>query len=243
MAKLTTKKLTKQFGGLVAVHDVSFSIVSGEILGIIGPNGAGKTTFINLISGIYAPTSGTIEFEGKDISLMPAHERAKIGIARTYQLIHPMEDLNLLENVMVGFLFAGNKSMKEARLAATELCTEMGLERLEREVSQLTMLEVKKMEIAHALANTPKVLFLDEIMAGLNTDETKEMIALVKRLARERNLAVGVVEHVMGVIRELTDRVIVLEAGEIIAEGPYEIVSKNKRVIEAYLGGATDAEN
>ncbi|HOV94436.1 MAG TPA: ABC transporter ATP-binding protein [Spirochaetales bacterium] len=243
MAKLTTKKLTKQFGGLVAVHDVSFSIVSGEILGIIGPNGAGKTTFINLISGIYAPTSGTIKFEGKDISVMPAHERAKIGIARTYQLIHPMEDLNLLENVMVGFLFAGNKSMKEARLAATELCTEMGLERLEREVSQLTMLEVKKMEIAHALANTPKVLFLDEIMAGLNTDETKEMIALVKRLARERNLAVGVVEHVMGVIRELTDRVIVLEAGEIIAEGPYEIVSKNKRVIEAYLGGATDAEN
>jgi len=243
VAKLTTKKLTKQFGGLVAVHDVSFSIVSGEILGIIGPNGAGKTTFINLISGIYAPTSGTIKFEGKDISVMPAHERAKIGIARTYQLIHPMEDLNLLENVMVGFLFAGNKSMKEARLAATELCTEMGLERLEREVSQLTMLEVKKMEIAHALANTPKVLFLDEIMAGLNTDETKEMIALVKRLARERNLAVGVVEHVMGVIRELTDRVIVLEAGEIIAEGPYEIVSKNKRVIEAYLGGATDAEN
>lgn len=243
MAKLTTKNLTKQFGGLVAVHDVSFSIVSGEILGIIGPNGAGKTTFINLISGIYAPTSGTIEFEGKDISVMPAHERAKIGIARTYQLIHPMEDLNLLENVMVGFLFAGNKSMSQARLAATELCTEMGLERLEREVSQLTMLEVKKMEIAHALANTPKVLFLDEIMAGLNTDETKEMIALVKRLARERNLAVGVVEHVMGVIRELTDRVIVLEAGEIIAEGPYEIVSKNKRVIEAYLGGATDAEN
>ena len=243
MAKLTTKHLTKQFGGLVAVHDVSFSIVSGEILGIIGPNGAGKTTFINLISGIYAPTSGTIEFEGKDISMMPAHERAKIGIARTYQLIHPMEDLNLLENVMVGFLFAGNKSMKEARIAATELCTEMGLGRLEREVSQLTMLEVKKMEIAHALANTPKVLFLDEIMAGLNTDETIEMIALVKRLARERNLAVGVVEHVMGVIRELTDRVIVLEAGEIIAAGPYEIVSKNKRVIEAYLGGATDAEN
>ena len=243
MAKLTTKNLTKQFGGLVAVHDVSFSIVSGEILGIIGPNGAGKTTFINLISGIYAPTSGTIEFEGKDISMMPAHERAKIGIARTYQLIHPMEDLNLLENVMVGFLFAGNKSMKEARIAATELCTEMGLGRLEREVSQLTMLEVKKMEIAHALANTPKVLFLDEIMAGLNTDETIEMIALVKRLARERNLAVGVVEHVMGVIRELTDRVIVLEAGEIIAAGPYEIVSNNKRVIEAYLGGATDAEN
>jgi len=238
VAKLTTKNLTKRFGGLVAVHDVSFSISSGEILGIIGPNGAGKTTFINLISGIYMPSSGSIEFEGKDISLMSACERAKIGIARTYQLIHPMEDLNLLENVMVGFLFAGNKPMREARRAAIELCESMGLENLDREVSQLTMLEVKKMEIAHAMANTPKLLFLDEIMAGLNTDETKEMIALVKRLAKERNLAVGVVEHVMGVIRELTDRVIVLESGEIIAEGPYATVSKNKRVIEAYLGGA-----
>ncbi|MCE5256064.1 MAG: ABC transporter ATP-binding protein [Spirochaetaceae bacterium] len=237
MAKLTTKNLTKHFGGLVAVQNVSFSISSGEILGIIGPNGAGKTTFINLISGIYMPSSGTIEFEGVDISLMPACERAKIGIARTYQLIHPMEDLNLIENIMVGFLFAGNKSMKEARRLATELCESMGLRDLDREVSQLTMLEVKKMEIAHAMANTPKLLFLDEIMAGLNSDETKEMIALVKRLAKERDLAVGVVEHVMGVIRELTDRVIVLESGEIIAEGPYETVSKDKRVIEAYLGG------
>lgn len=238
MAELTTRNLTKRFGGLVAVNDVSFSISSGEILGIIGPNGAGKTTFINLISGIHSPTSGAIEFDGRDISLMPAHERAMNGIARTYQLIHPMEDLNLIENVMVGYLFAGKKPLREARRLATGMCASIGLENLDREVSQLTMLEVKKMEIARAMANTPKLLFLDEIMAGLNSDETKEMIALVKRLAKEGNLAVGVVEHVMGVIRELTDRVIVLESGGIIAEGPYEKVSKDPRVVEAYLGGA-----
>lgn len=238
MANLSTKNLTKQFGGLVAVNSVSFSIAYGEILGIIGPNGAGKTTFINLISGICLPTSGSIEFNGRDITALPAHERARAGIARTYQLIHPMENLNVLENVMIGYLFAGKKPIREARALAEKLCGSMELGGLEREVSQLTMVEVKKMEIAHAMANSPKVLFLDEIMAGLNSDETLEMIALVKSLARENNLAVGVVEHVMGVIRELTDRVIVLESGEIIAEGPYAEVSKNPRVIEAYLGGA-----
>jgi branched-chain amino acid transport system ATP-binding protein len=238
MAELITKKLTKQFGGLVAVNDVSFSIKSGEILGIIGPNGAGKTTFINLISGIYLPTSGSIEFDGVDISQKPAHERARMGIARTYQLIHPMENLDLLENVMIGFLFAQKQSIAKARANAEALCGTMGLANLHRPVSKLTMLETKKMEIAHALANGPKLLFLDEVMAGLNSDETKDMIATVKQLAKERNLAVGVVEHVMGVIRELTDRVIVLESGELIAEGPYSVVSKNPRVVQAYLGGA-----
>lgn len=238
MAELITKKLTKQFGGLVAVNDVSFSIKSGEILGIIGPNGAGKTTFINLISGIYLPTSGSIEFDGVDISQKPAHERARMGIARTYQLIHPMENLDLLENVMIGFLFAQKQSITKARANAEALCGTMGLTNLHRPVSKLTMLETKKMEIAHALANGPKLLFLDEVMAGLNSDETKDMIATVKQLAKERNLAVGVVEHVMGVIRELTDRVIVLESGELIAEGPYSVVSKNPRVVQAYLGGA-----
>lgn len=238
MARIETKSLTKQFGGLVAVKNVSFSLSSGEILGIIGPNGAGKTTFINLISGIYYPTSGSVFLDGKDISTMPAHERARRGIARTYQLIHPMESLDVLENVMIGFIFAAGKSLPEARKSAESLCAEIGLSQLHRSVSQLTMLETKKMEIAHALANGPTILFLDEVMAGLNSDETKAMIGLVQRLAKERNLAVGVVEHVMGVIRELTHRVIVLEAGELIAEGPYEEVSKNPRVIEAYLGGA-----
>lgn len=128
--------------------------------------------------------------------------------------------------------------MREARRRAADLCGELGLKDLDRDTSKLTILEVKKMEIARALANEPEVLFLDEVMAGLNADETKDLIATVQRIARERKLAVGVVEHVMGVIRELTHRVIVLEAGELIAEGPYEEVSKNPRVVEAYLGGA-----
>jgi len=236
MIKLKTENLTKRFLGLVAVNKVSFSMEEGEILGIIGPNGAGKTTFINLISGIIMPTEGLIEYKGMDITYMPAHERARRGIARTYQLIHPLENLTLIENVMVGSIFAKGHSLKEARNKAEALCHELGLTRLDRDTSRLTILEVKKMEIARALANEPEVLFLDEVMAGLNADEMKDLIAIVQRVALERHLAVGVIEHVMGVIRELTHRVIVLEAGELIAEGKYEEVSKNPRVIEAYLG-------
>lgn len=238
MTTLRTEGLTRRFQGLVAVKDLSFHLDAGEILGIIGPNGAGKTTFINLVSGITMPSSGRVEYKGRDITYMPAHERARIGIARTYQLIHPLENLTVIENVMIGSVFSRGKSLKEARRSAEAICAELGLDRLERDTAQLTILEIKKMEIARALANEPEVLFLDEVMAGLNSDETKQVIATVQRIASERNLAVGVVEHVMGVIRELTRRVIVLEAGELIAEGPYEKVSKDPRVIEAYLGGA-----
>jgi branched-chain amino acid transport system ATP-binding protein len=238
VADLESVKLCRSFGGLVAVNGVSFAMTRGEILGIIGPNGAGKTTLINVISGLYPATGGTLLFKGRDITHLPAHERARAGIARTFQVIHPVENLDVRENVMLGFIFSRRMGQREARRAAEALCAEMGLEFLSREVSQVTMLETKKMEIAHALATGPEVLFLDEVMAGLNIDETKELIGVVQKVARERNIGVGVVEHVMSVIRELTHRVIVLEAGEIIAEGPYEEVSRNPRVIEAYLGGA-----
>jgi branched-chain amino acid transport system ATP-binding protein len=238
VTNLKTEGLTRRFSGLVAVDDVSFSLEAGEILGIIGPNGAGKTTFINLVSGIVMPSEGRIEFKGADITYAPAHERARMGIARTYQLIHPLENLSLIENVMVGSIFARGNGLKAARRKAAELCAELGLRDLERDTARLTILEIKKMEIARALAIEPEVIFLDEVMAGLNTDETKDLIATIQRVARERRLSVGVVEHVMGVIRELTHRVIVLENGEVIAQGPYEEVSRNPRVIEAYLGGA-----
>lgn len=238
MITLETKGLTKRFGGLVAVNDVSFHLDRGEILGIIGPNGAGKTTFINLVTGVYLPSSGSIAFEGRDISERPAHERARMGIARTFQLIHPLESLNVIENVMLGFVFARGMGQRQARREAQALCDSLALGGVERPTTQITMLETKKMEIARALANDPKILFLDEVMAGLNTTETREVIALVQSVARDRNIGVGVVEHVMGVIRELTHRVIVLENGAILASGPYEEVSKNPRVMEAYLGGA-----
>jgi branched-chain amino acid transport system ATP-binding protein len=236
MSKLVTKNLTKRFGGLVAVNDVNFEMEQGSIVGIIGPNGAGKTTFINVISGIYLPTSGSIELDDKDITTTPPHLRSKMGIGRTYQLIHPLEDLNVRENVMTGCIFTQNATVRQARRMAEDLCKLVGLERIDRAVSQLTILEVKKMELAHALGTNPRVLFLDEIMAGLNVDETNDMIKTVRSVAGDRNLAVGVVEHVMSVIKEITHTVIVLENGEIIAAGPYEEVSQNPQVIEAYLG-------
>ena len=237
MSILKTEKLGRRFGGLLAVNEVDFAIERGEIVGIIGPNGAGKTTLINVISGIYMPSAGAISFEGRDVSYAPAHMRARMGIGRTFQIIHPLANLNLIQNVMTGYLFCRRRTVRAARALAAELCESLGLERLERPVSQLTILETKKMEIARALAADPEVLFLDEIMAGLNTDEMMEMIGEVKRLAKERDMAVGVVEHVMGVISQLTERVIVLDAGEIIAAGPYSEVVRNTRVIQAYLGG------
>jgi branched-chain amino acid transport system ATP-binding protein len=237
MADLEINALTKRFGGLVAVNDVSFSLARGEILGVIGPNGAGKTTFINLVSGVYPPTSGRISFKNRDITKVPAHRRAQMGISRTFQIIHPLENLNVLENVMLGFIFSRGMGLRAARKSAESLCESLGLRGLGREVSQITMLELKKMEIAHALGNNPSILFLDEVMAGLNVDETKELVMLVQRIAGENNIGVGVVEHVMSVIRDLTHRVIVLEAGEIIAAGPYEQVAKDPKVIAAYLGG------
>jgi len=234
---LVARGLTKQFGGLLAVDGVELTLEAGEIVGIIGPNGAGKTTLIHLISGVLLPTSGRIELRGRDITYRPAHERSRLGIARTFQIIRPFEDLIVRENVMVGALFARRLSMRESRRSAEALCELLELPDIGRRVSELTILEIKKMEIAHALAGDPTLLFLDELMAGLSVEETTEMVRTVKRIAAERGMTIGVVEHVMGVIRELTDRVIILDGGRVIREGPYEEVSRDKRVIEAYLGG------
>jgi branched-chain amino acid transport system ATP-binding protein len=235
MAGLKTENLTRYFGGLAALNRVNTEFQENEILGIIGPNGAGKTTFINVIAGIYLPTEGKIFFNGQDISELPAHKRCRLGIGRTFQLVRPLQGLSLLENVMVGSLLVKGFSQREARKKAEELCEFLGLRDITRDITRMTALEIKKMEIAHALATQPKLLFLDEVMAGLNSDETKEMIDLVKRI-HSRGIGIGIVEHVMRVIRELTDRVVVLDWGEVIAEGPYGEVSNDPRVITAYLG-------
>ncbi|MBB6482531.1 ABC transporter ATP-binding protein [Spirochaeta isovalerica] len=237
MSELRTENLTISFGGLTATNDVNFNIKSGEIVGIIGPNGAGKTTLINLIAGIYYPTSGKIWLDDRDISQIPAHERSALGIGRTFQLIHPLEGLTVLQNVMTGFLFAQKMGLKQAREEARKLCKTLELTGLDRATGEINILETKKMEIAKALATNPKVMFLDEVMAGLNSTETLEAIDIVKQIATERNLAVGVVEHVMGVITKLTHSVIVLDTGRIIASGPYKEVAQNERVKSAYLGG------
>jgi branched-chain amino acid transport system ATP-binding protein len=235
MCILAAKSLTKYFGGLAALKSVDFELRENEILGLIGPNGAGKTTLANVISGVYLPTSGEVIFGGQDVTKLPAHIRCRLGIGRTFQIMHPFEDLNLLQNVMVGLLFGRGAGIKEASSKAREICESLSLSQLEKQVSKLGVLEIKKMEIARALATKPKILFLDEVMAGLNIDETKDMIEAVRRI-RAQGVTICIVEHVMNVIKALTERVIVLDGGEVIAEGPYDEVSSNPKVISAYLG-------
>lgn len=232
---LRLENLTKHFGGLVAVNNVSIKMQKGEILGIIGPNGAGKTTLTSLVAGTIQPSGGKIFFNDKDVTNLPAHIRARIGISRTFQTVRPLRNFTALENVMIGALFAKGESLDKARKSAREVCQLLKLENVNNYPDRLTVFELKKLEIARATVSNPKMLFLDEIMAGLSFEEMKQMIQIVK-LLRDTGMTICVIEHVMSVINELTDRVIVLDRGEIIAQGPYLEVSKDKRVIAAYLG-------
>jgi branched-chain amino acid transport system ATP-binding protein len=235
MTILKTTGVTRQFGGLVALSDVSVEVNENEIVGIIGPNGAGKSTFTNVIAGVYLPTSGKIEFCGKDITLKAAHEKCHEGISRTFQLMRPLIGLNMIQNIMVGAMFGRGHSLNESHKRSAGLCKFLNLENVTRPISAMTALEIKKMEIARALATEPKLLFLDEVMAGLNKDETMEMIETVRKI-HAQGMAIVIIEHVMRVIRELTHRVVVLEWGKVLCEGPYEKVSSDQRVITAYLG-------
>ncbi len=235
MAELVTEDLSRHFGGLMALNGVSTEVQEKEIVGLIGPNGAGKTTYTNVVAGMYMPTRGKILFQGRDISYMPAHERCRIGIGRTFQLVRPLKELNLVENIMLGALFGRGMSERNARKRAEELCEFMGLANTNRGVSGLTALEIKKMEIARALSTRPRLLFLDEVMAGLNGEETMEMIGVIRKI-NGQGVTIVIIEHIMRVIRELTHRVVVLDWGQVLAQGPYEQVSNDPRVISAYLG-------
>jgi len=235
MPSLQTNNLVKKFGGLTAVNNLNFSVDKGEILGIIGPNGAGKTTVINLVAGTLPVTSGEILFNNEDITKLPSHVRNQKGVARTFQTVRPLEDFTAIENIMVGSLFGQKKDLNKGREYAKEICDFLNFENINKPVDELTVLEMKKVEIGRALASDPELLFFDEVMAGLNSEETWEIIELIKKL-REKNMAICVVEHIMKVVKELTSRVIVLDQGEIIAQGPYEKVSQEEQVIAAYLG-------
>lgn len=235
MPVLETRGLERRFGGLLAVRDLTFRVDRGEILGIIGPNGAGKTTVINLVAGIFPPTGGQIFFNGREIQALPAHERNRLGIARTFQNVRPLQDFTALENIMVGALFGQGQSLAAARETAREICDLVDLKHFDGYIDNLTVLDLKKIEIGRALASKPDLLFLDELMAGLTADETAEMIDVVQHL-QSQDLTIIVVEHIMAVVRELTHRCIVLDGGAIIAEGSYEHVATQEQVIEAYLG-------
>ena len=236
---LEARRLTRRFQGLVSVDDVSFTLARDEVLGLVGPNGAGKTTLINLISGALATDEGEVWFEGARVDDLPPYRRARLGIGRTFQVMKPFPGLSVLENVTVGALFGkggGTLSREKAREMAREWITFTGLERrTDQRAEALGGPDRKRLELAKVLAMRPKLLLLDEVMAGLNAVEVDEVIELIKRI-RGRGVGILVVEHVMRAIRKLSDRVMVLHHGEKIAEGGVDTVFANPAVIEAYLG-------
>jgi len=231
--------LTKRFHGLQAIHDVSFELRQGEMLGLIGPNGAGKTTLVSLISGTLNADGGSLFFEGKPIDHLAPYERAHLGIGRTFQVTKPFPRLSVLENVAVGALFGlggGVRDLKEAREQARALLDFTGLaHRADHQGDQLGGPDRKRLELAKALALRPKLLLLDEVMAGLNPSEVDEVVAIVKKI-RDSGTSILVIEHVMRAIRSLSDRIIVLHHGEMLADGDPNTILTDARVIDAYLG-------
>ena len=233
---LAVKNLYKEFGGLVANADVSVELDRGEIVGLIGPNGAGKTTLFNCIAGYYKPSSGKVLFQGVDITGWPAHRVAKIGIARTFQNLRIMPLLTVEENVMVGaFCRAGDRQI--ALREAQEILELVDLAQVAHaSPTELPIVSQKRIELARALATKPKFLMLDEVAAGLNPLETKEIIQSLQRIKEEKDLTLFLTEHVMEFIMKISERVIVMAAGRKIAEGKPEQVSREDTVIRAYLG-------
>ena len=232
---LKLEGLTKRFGGLTAVHDVSLDLAEMEILGLIGPNGAGKTTLFNMISGTYLPTEGRISYEGQDITDLPSHKIAALGIARTFQIAKPFARLSVVDNVMVGS-FLRTKGSGLATDKARQVVDFVGLgSHADRPAQTLTTAGRKRLELARALATEPKLLLLDEVMAGLTPTESAGIVSLIQQI-REAGITILVIEHVMKAIMSLSDRVAVIHHGELIAIDPPEEVAKDPRVIEAYLG-------
>lgn len=235
---LQVEKITKAFGGLLALNSVSFFVEEGEIVGLIGPNGSGKSTCFNVMTGFLPETSGTVVFNGEDITHLPAHEVAKRGIGRTFQLVRPFAHLTTLDNVLAGCMFghAGMSSRKEAAPRAYDVLEQVGLhEKADVLARDLTVMERKWLEVARALAGDPKLLLLDEFMAGLNPSEVPQAVGLVKQLNKS-GITIIIVEHIVKAITDSCDRVIVLNAGEKLAEGTAAEVVENPAVIAAYLG-------
>ncbi len=250
---LHTEQLRKEFGGLVAVDNVTFDVPHASIVSLIGPNGAGKTTFFNMLTGVYKPTAGLVFFDGDDMTGRPPHAFTQRGIGRTFQNIRLFQNMTALENVLVGMhvRLKGNlfeailrtprvkREEREARVRARELLDFSGLRRKDDELGKnLSYGDQRRLEVARALATQPKLLLLDEPTAGMNPQETADFTAFVARLREEQGLTVLLIEHDMRVVMGVSDRVTVLDYGEKIAEGTPQEIQKNERVIEAYLGTA-----
>ncbi|MBI2113998.1 MAG: ABC transporter ATP-binding protein [candidate division NC10 bacterium] len=232
---LEVEGLAKRFGGVQAVADLSFHVREGEILGMIGPNGSGKTTTFNMITGFYPPDRGRVRFAGRDITGLPPYEVCGCGICRTFQVAKPFRELTVIRNVMTGTLLRHpDPALAETR--AEEVLRAVGLaERAQMQAGSLTTIDQRRLEVARALGTAPRLLLLDETMAGLNPTEVAEAMRLIASL-RDQGLTVVVVEHVMRAVMSLSDRIVVLDQGTKIAEGNPREISSDPRVIQAYLG-------
>jgi branched-chain amino acid transport system ATP-binding protein len=243
MTLLQVINVTKRFGGLQALTNVSFDLPEGQILGLIGPNGAGKTTLFNTINGVYKPEGGSIVYKGKVITGYKPYHLAHMGIARTHQIVRPLNELSVRENVMVGSCFGREGfNLNEAEKVANEVMDFLGiLPRASQLASSLNVAQKKRLEMARALASRPDLLLLDEVLAGLNTSEISVMVDTIRNI-RQQGITIIMIEHVMHAIMNVSDRVIVLDYGQVIAEGtPAEVVN-NQKVVEAYLGDPKMAE-
>ena len=239
MVLLKLEGVTKRFGGLVAVDHVDLEIEEGEAIGIVGPNGSGKTTLYNLISGVYLPDEGKIFFEGRDITKLPPHARTPLGLARTFQIPRPFGAASVKENVAIGAMFGRAKAgVDEAMEIAEEYLKLVGIYNLkDKEAKLLTPLEKKMMELARALAMKPKLLLLDELMAGMNPKDIDRIIELIKEVREKEKIAiVSMVEHLMHAITKFAERVMVMHQGKKLIEGPTMEVLNHPKVIEVYLG-------
>lgn len=240
---LSVQGVTKRFGGLQALTQVTFDLPEGKILGLIGPNGAGKTTLFNVINGVYHPEAGRIIFQGRDLTSSKPYELAHQGMARTHQIVRPLNELTVRENVMVGACFGReNHDLASSARITDEVLNFVGLgNRSDQLASSLNVAQKKRLEMARALAARPYLMLLDEVLAGLNPSEIDGMIQTIRAI-RDQGITIIMIEHLMKAVMNVSDRIIVLDYGEQIADGSPQEISKNPRVIEAYLGDSSLAE-